>query len=81
MSFFYVDPETYKKYRDQVIGHEAARGQPQEGHHHHVEGIGTDADRHDHHHHHDGHHHANDGHDHRHAGRSMVAGDASATSR
>ena len=32
------------KYRAQVIGHEAAVGAPQEGHHHHVEGIGTDAD-------------------------------------
>ena len=29
------------KYREQIIGHEAAVGAPQEGHHHHVEGIGT----------------------------------------
>ena len=29
------------KYRAQIIGHEAAVGAPQEGHHHHVEGIGT----------------------------------------
>jgi len=38
------------KYRDQIVGHEAAVGAPQQSHHHHVEGIGTDAD-HDHHHH------------------------------
>ena len=31
------------KYREQIIGYEAAVGAPQEGHHHHVEGIGTDA--------------------------------------
>jgi len=42
------------KYRTQLIGHEDAVGAPQVGHHHHVEGIGTEAD-HDHphtHHHH-----------------------------
>ena len=39
------------KYREQVIGYEAAVGAPQEGHHHHVEGIGTDSHC-DHHHHH-----------------------------
>jgi sirohydrochlorin cobaltochelatase len=44
------------KYRERIIGHEAAVGAPQQGHHHHVEGIGTDA----HHHHHDVH----DRHDH-----------------
>ena len=33
------------KYRERIIGHEAAHGAPQAGHHHHVEGIGTDADR------------------------------------
>jgi sirohydrochlorin cobaltochelatase len=49
------------KYREQIIGHEAAVGAPQEGHHHHVEGIGT----HDHRHHGNHHHHA-PGHDHRH---------------
>jgi sirohydrochlorin cobaltochelatase len=38
------------KYRERIIGHEAAVGAPQQGHHHHVEGIGTDAV---HHHHHD----------------------------
>jgi sirohydrochlorin cobaltochelatase len=58
------------KYREQVIGHEAAVGQPQEGHHHHVEGIGTDADHHPHHHH--PHH---DDHDHHGAPRPMVATD------
>jgi sirohydrochlorin cobaltochelatase len=47
------------KYRDQIVGHEAAVGAPQEGHHHHVEGIGTDADQHHHHHtHHRRHDHA-----------------------
>jgi sirohydrochlorin cobaltochelatase len=40
------------KYREQIVGHEAAVGAPQEGHHHHVEGIGTDADHHHHDHHH-----------------------------
>jgi sirohydrochlorin cobaltochelatase len=46
------------KYRARVIGHEAAVGLPQEGHHHHVEGIGTDPDPHPHHHRspHDHHH-------------------------
>ena len=44
------------KYRERIIGHEAAVGAPQQGHHHHVEGIGTDA-----HHHH---HHVHDHHDH-----------------
>ncbi len=43
------------KYRVQIIGYEDDLGAPQAGHHHHVEGIGTDADRHqqDHDHHHD----------------------------
>ena len=52
------------KYRAQIIGYESAAGQPQQGHHHHVRGIGTDADRsvahhhnHDHAHSHDTHHH------------------------
>jgi sirohydrochlorin cobaltochelatase len=45
------------KYREQVIGHEAAVGAPQAAHHHHVEGIGTDSDHHHHHHHH---HHDHD---------------------
>jgi sirohydrochlorin cobaltochelatase len=60
------------KYRVQILGHEDALGAPQEGHHHHVEGIGTDvpdqhrnghpAPAHDHHHHPHGHPH----HHHRH---------------
>jgi sirohydrochlorin cobaltochelatase len=67
------------KYREQVIGFEAEIGLPQVGHHHHVEGIGTNADHahdgldHDHHdhehhdHHHDGHYHPPHPHaDHRH---------------
>ncbi len=52
------------KYRTQVIGFERDVGAPQESHHHHVEGIGTDGG-HGHHHHdhgHDHHHH----HDHAH---------------
>jgi sirohydrochlorin cobaltochelatase len=42
------------KYRDRIVGSEAAVGLPQRSHHHHVEGIGTDAD---HHHRHRHHHH------------------------
>lgn len=52
------------KYRERVIGHEAAVGAPQEGHHHHVEGIGTDPPHHHHHHHH--HHHDHHHHHERH---------------
>ena len=37
------------KYRTQVLGFERDLGAPQESHHHHVEGIGTDGG----HHHHD----------------------------
>ena len=57
------------KYRAQVPGFEAEVGLPQASHHHHVEGIGTDADRadghaqagdRDHAHPHDHHHHADD---------------------
>jgi len=33
------------KYREQVLGFEAEVGLPQQSHHHHVEGIGTDRDR------------------------------------
>jgi sirohydrochlorin cobaltochelatase len=44
------------KYREQIIGYEKDQGAPQVGHHHHVEGIGTDAD-HAHHHGHHHHHH------------------------
>ncbi len=45
------------KYREQIIGHEAAVGTPQAGHHHHVRGVGDD--------HHHGHSHDH-GHDHDH---------------
>jgi sirohydrochlorin cobaltochelatase len=48
------------KYREQIVGHEAAVGAPQQGHHHHVEGIGTDAS---HHHHDHGRHHHHHSHD------------------
>ncbi len=51
------------KYRVQILGHERDLGAPQESHHHHVEGIGTDAG---HHHHHGHHHHAAHGHEHHH---------------
>jgi sirohydrochlorin cobaltochelatase len=51
------------KYRAQIIGYESAAGTPQEGHHHHVRGIGIEADHGDHHHHrHDGAHHHHHGH-------------------
>ena len=53
------------KYREQIIGHEGDLGAPQVGHHHHVEGVGTDADQagdHHHGHHHHGHGHGTDGH-------------------
>ena len=43
------------RYRERIIGHEGAVGAPQEGHHHHVEGIGTDADHSHHHRDHDHH--------------------------
>ena len=45
------------KYRTRIIGYEGAVGAPQQGHHHHVEGIGTDTHRH-HDHDHDHHDHA-----------------------
>jgi sirohydrochlorin cobaltochelatase len=45
------------RYRERIIGHEAAVGAPQQAHHHHVEGIGTDASHH--HHGHGRHHHHN----------------------
>ena len=56
------------RYRERIIGHEAAVGAPQQGHHHHVEGIGTDPSQHHHdhgRHRHDGrisdhHHHSHD---------------------
>ena len=53
------------KYREQIVGYEAAVGAPQEAHHHHVEGIGA----HGHHHAHDhGHRHPH-GHAHPHGDR------------
>jgi sirohydrochlorin cobaltochelatase len=51
------------KYRTRVLGFERDQGAPQESHHHHVEGIGTDGG---HHHHHDGHHHHHHSHEHAH---------------
>jgi len=43
------------KYREQVLGFEAEVGLPQESHHHHVEGIGSEDSGHQHSHEH-GHH-------------------------
>lgn len=51
------------KYRTPVVGYEHDAGAPQQAHHHHVRGIGTDADHAHHHHHHHGDHHHDD-HDH-----------------
>jgi sirohydrochlorin cobaltochelatase len=47
------------KYREQIVGFGAEIGLPQESHHHHVEGIGTNAGKSDGdgHHHHHGHSH------------------------
>jgi sirohydrochlorin cobaltochelatase len=45
------------KYREQIIGYEGAVGAPQEGHHHHVEGIGHDHGHGHEHHHGHAHHH------------------------
>jgi len=53
------------KYRTQIIGYETEAGAPQEGHHHHVRGIGTDGPSHDHDHDHH-HDHGHDHHDHHH---------------
>jgi sirohydrochlorin cobaltochelatase len=58
-------------YRTQVLGFEAMVGMPQQSHHHHVEGIGTDADQgaangHGHDHPHDHHHDHGPAHDHDH---------------
>ena len=49
------------KYREQIIGHEHDVGAAQVGHHHHVQGIGTEDDPHDHGHHQHGHTHKHDG--------------------
>jgi len=51
------------KYREQVLGYEAAAGQAQVGHHHHVRAPGDSHDHGDHAH--DGHGHDH-GHDHPH---------------
>lgn len=53
------------QYRVQIVGAEHKVGAVQESHHHHVQGIGTDADHHHGHHHHGHHHHHS--HDHHHA--------------
>lgn len=45
------------KYRAQIVGYEKAAGAPQEGHHHHVRGIGSNADHHPDHGHDRSHHH------------------------
>ena len=47
------------KYREQIIGHEHDHGAPQVGHHHHVQGAGTEENAQDHgvHHGHGHHHH------------------------
>ncbi len=64
------------KYRTQIVGYEAAAGAPQEAHHHHVRGIGTEGDDHGldhrpgHHHDHDDHHHHDHHHDHHHRGHN-----------
>jgi sirohydrochlorin cobaltochelatase len=58
------------KYRTQVIGFEGDVGAPQEGHHHHVEGIGTEGGHHHHHGHDHHHHHHGHGHGHHHPRRN-----------
>lgn len=56
------------KYREQIIGYENQVGVPQVGHHHHVQGIGTDGHgAEDHGVHHGHHHHHHHGHDHGHS--------------
>jgi len=55
------------KYREQIIGHEHDQGAAQVGHHHHVQGVGTEDNAQDHgvHHGHGHHHHGhNHGHSH-----------------
>jgi len=54
------------KYRERIVGYEDDVGQPQAGHHHHVEGVGTDGERHPHQHDHDHAHGHGHGHDHHH---------------
>ena len=48
------------KYREQIIGFEGDVGAAQVGHHHHVQGIGTEDNPQDHGHHHHAHHHSHD---------------------
>jgi len=60
------------KYREQVLGFESEVGLPQQSHHHHVEGVGTDAAHgrghsHDHQHHGHGHEHEHGHHPYPHA--------------
>ena len=64
------------KYREQIIGHEAAVGAPQAGHHHHVRGLGSDGHDHDHghHHHHDHGHSHSHGHHHDHPEKAGKGG-------
>jgi len=46
------------QYRVQIVGSEHKVGTPQESHHHHVQGIGTDGHSHSHDHHHHDHSHS-----------------------
>ena len=78
------------KYREQIIGYEQEVGTPQEGHHHHVMGIGTGGEAaaykgdhghgpsngpsNGHTHHHHHHHHHGALHDHSHADPGRRAG-------
>jgi len=53
------------KYREQIIGHEHDLGAAQVGHHHHVQGVGTEDNAQDHGvHHGHGHHHHHHSHSH-----------------
>ena len=54
------------QYRVQIVGNEHKVGTPQESHHHHVQGIGTDAEHAHDHHSHDHHSHEAHGHEHQH---------------
>ena len=68
------------KYRERIVGYEAAVGAPQQGHHHHVEGIGTDTSHH--HHDHDHHHHHHHGsRDHRRHSHDADVGEATRSTR
>ena len=52
------------KYREQIIGHEHDQGAAQVGHHHHVQGVGTEDNAQDHGVHHGHGHHHDQGHGH-----------------